>query len=231
MAVKFNEMVLRARSLAAPVGARLAMVADACKIHHPEYDAEIDRLVARLKAAEAGGGAPKDGEMITDFLLPDQFGRLWRLDRLRQRGPVIIAFHRGEWCEFCQVNMVSLAQAHPRIVEAGASLVTVAPQRAPFAKRQIEVAEATFPMLSDAGGAYAASLNLVVAIGEKVRAHMARFGIDLSETNGDEGLFLPIPATFVVAPDGRVIARHVDPDPRRRMDVDAMLQAVAAVGR
>jgi peroxiredoxin len=38
---------------------------------------------------------------------------------------------------------------------------------------------------------------------------------------------LPIPATFVVGADGIVKARHIDPDYRKRMDVEAILAAVS----
>jgi len=37
---------------------------------------------------------------------------------------------------------------------------------------------------------------------------------------------LPIPATFVVGTDGLIKARFVDPDYRRRMDIDEMLAAL-----
>ena len=37
---------------------------------------------------------------------------------------------------------------------------------------------------------------------------------------------LPIPATFVVAPDGYVNARFIDPDFRRRMAVEELLEAL-----
>jgi peroxiredoxin len=39
---------------------------------------------------------------------------------------------------------------------------------------------------------------------------------------------LPIPATFVVGRDGRVAARFVDPDYRKRMAVEDMLDAIKA---
>jgi peroxiredoxin len=37
---------------------------------------------------------------------------------------------------------------------------------------------------------------------------------------------LPIPATFVVGTDGRIKARFVDPDYRKRMTVEALLTAL-----
>jgi len=38
----------------------------------------------------------------------------------------------------------------------------------------------------------------------------------------------PIPATFVVGRDGRIKTRFVDPDYRKRMAIDDMLQALEA---
>jgi hypothetical protein len=37
---------------------------------------------------------------------------------------------------------------------------------------------------------------------------------------------LPIPATFVVGTDGLIKARFIDPDYRKRMDLDELLAAL-----
>jgi hypothetical protein len=37
---------------------------------------------------------------------------------------------------------------------------------------------------------------------------------------------LPIPATFVVGKDGRIKARFVDPDYRKRAAIDALIDAL-----
>ncbi len=41
---------------------------------------------------------------------------------------------------------------------------------------------------------------------------------------------LPIPATFVVGTDGVIKARHVDPDYRRRMEIDDLLATLKSAG-
>jgi peroxiredoxin len=38
---------------------------------------------------------------------------------------------------------------------------------------------------------------------------------------------VPLPATFVVGRDGRIVARFVDPDFRRRMEIEEILKAIA----
>jgi peroxiredoxin len=48
-------------------------------------------------------------------------------------------------------------------------------------------------------------------------------GLHLDSIQGNDGWFVPLPATFVIAPDGTVASRHVDPDFRLRMEIDEIL--------
>jgi peroxiredoxin len=57
---------------------------------------------------------------------------------------------------------------------------------------------------------------------------MADFGRKLPEYQGNDAWMLPIPATFIVGTDGRVDARFVDPDYRKRMAIEDMLAALRA---
>lgn len=52
---------------------------------------------------------------------------------------------------------------------------------------------------------------------------IASSGLDIPDYQGTEGWIMPIPAVFVVGADGRVIARHVDPDYRSRMELSDVL--------
>ncbi len=56
-----------------------------------------------------------------------------------------------------------------------------------------------------------------------------RTGRNVPSFQGGGDWVLPIPAVFVIGADGIVAVRHVDPDYRRRMDLDALLAAVARV--
>ena len=47
---------------------------------------------------------------------------------------------------------------------------------------------------------------------------------------GSDGWFVPLPATFVVGRGGRVVARHVDPDFRQRMEIEEILKALRQAG-
>jgi peroxiredoxin len=72
------------------------------------------------------------------------------------------------------------------------------------------------------------SLNLAIWVGPALERMMADFGRKLPEYQGNDAWMLPIPATFIVGTDGRVDARFVDPDYRKRMAIEDMLAALRA---
>ena len=53
-------------------------------------------------------------------------------------------------------------------------------------------------------------------------------GLDLSVYQTRAAWILPIPATFVLDSRGVIVARHVDPDYRRRMEIDELVAAFEA---
>ena len=55
---------------------------------------------------------------------------------------------------------------------------------------------------------------------------MQEIGRDLPRYQGNESWMLPIPATFVVGQDGRIKARFIDPDYRKRMAVEELIEAM-----
>jgi peroxiredoxin len=57
---------------------------------------------------------------------------------------------------------------------------------------------------------------------------LSSFGRFLPDYQGNDTWMLPIPATFVVGRDGRVTARFVDPDFRRRISVEQLIAALEA---
>jgi len=89
-------------------------------------------------------------------------------------------------------------------------------------------AEADFHVLTDMDNGYAMSLNLVFWVGEEMRNFMSTAGLDLAEYQGNDSWMVPVPATFVVDRGGRVKARFVDPDYRKRMTIESILDALVS---
>lgn len=214
------------RDMDAPLNERLQLFADASRALRPEAQAAVDRLVDRLKAHEAGATAPGPGDPMPPFTLPDETGRLMSLEHLIRSGPAALAFHRGHWCPYCRINSKALSDVQAQIAAEGASIVAITPEREEFGARLKEDARLRYPVLSDVDNGYALSIGLAIFVGDEVQRVMATSGRDLPRYQGNDAWVLPIPATFVVGQDGRVAARFIDPDYRRRMAVEDLLTAL-----
>jgi peroxiredoxin len=213
--------VVAARAEQVPLGVRLRRIVERVGELAPVYAVAVDRFVARLENVEAGASAPQIGDIMPEFMLPDQDGRMVSLDRLRRDRPAVLVFHRGHWCPYCRLTMAGMAEIETRV--APNTLVAISPERQRYTSALRVDAGAGFPFLSDVGSGYALSLNLAIWVDDAMARLIASSGLDIPEYQGTDGWIMPVPAVFVVGTDGRVIARHVDPDYRRRMELEDVL--------
>jgi len=215
----------RVRDLDVSVAEQLRAFADAGRQGNPDFAAAVDRLVERLRQYGAGESAPEPGDALPPFVLPDDAGRMVSLNELLTQGPVAVTFHRGHWCPYCRININALALAHQEITAEGGQIVAIMPDRQKFIANFRSEAKVPFPILTDMDNGYALSLNLTIWVGAELQKLMEGRR-NIPEFQGNSSWMLPIPATFVVGRDGRIRARFMDPDYRKRMAIADMLAAL-----
>jgi len=210
----------------APLRERMAAFSAAVRQFGLPFAEAYDDLVARIRCGDAGSTAPKVGERMPSFLLPDENGRLLDLRDLLAQGPAVISFNRGHWCEYCAIELNALSRSMSEIAAHGASVTSIMPETEQFTREVATRTGHSFRILSDIDHGYALSLGLVVWLGERVRKLYLSHGLNLARFQNSSSWFVPIPATFVVGRDGRILARHIDPDFRNRMDVEDIIAAL-----
>jgi peroxiredoxin len=220
-----DQAFTRARELDASLGEQLRVFADAARQRQPHFAEAVDRLVERLRRYGAGESAPRPGEPMPTFILPDDTGRLVSLEQLLDQGPIAVTFHRGHWCPYCRININALAQAHGEIAREGGQIVAIMPDRQKFVAELRSQSNVPFPILTDMDNGYALSLNLTIWVGAEMQKLMEPRR-DLPTFQGNSTWMLPIPATFVVGRDGLIRARFIDPDYRKPMAIADMLAAL-----
>ena len=159
-----------------PINTRLAAYATALKAINPDFAEAVERLIVRLRANDCGDGAPDVGDVMPDFALPDDGGRIVRLDELLNKGPTAIMFHRGHWCPYRRINLAVIARHSGDIRGVGGNVVAVTPERQEFAAAFRSDAASPFPVLSDLDNGYALSLNLAIWVGRELEKMMAERG-------------------------------------------------------
>jgi peroxiredoxin len=216
------------RNMEGTLNEQLEAYAAAGREIFPAYGEAVDRLVARIHENGGGENAPRPGDQMPPFILPDVTGKLVSLNSLLETGPVAVMFYRGHWCPYCRLNVGAVIQALDRIKALGGQVVAIMPEVQQFAEKFKAEADAPFPVLTDLDNGYALSLNLAIWLGTEIQRLLSYQ--DMKSFHGNDGWMLPIPATFVVGRDGRVKERFVDPDFRKRMEIDDLIAALKSAG-
>ena len=72
--------------------------------------------------------------------------------------------------------------------------------------------------------AVAERFGIAFELSDKLQEIYVGFGNNLAEKNAGDDWRLPVPATFVIAPDGRIAFADVDADYRHRADPEQVIE-------
>jgi len=168
----------------------------------------------------------KMGDLVPDFTLNNASGKSVSFKSLLAQGKVVISFYRGGWCPYCNLELRALEQSLPQIKALGATLVAISPETPDSSLSTSEKNNLTFEVLSDLKNQIARQFGLVFTLPEELRPIYEQFGIDIPAYNGDRTFELPLPATYVVNTDGKVIHSFVNADYTQRLDPNEILTAL-----
>jgi peroxiredoxin len=190
-----------------------------------ERRAAMERHIAHLSQTGAGARAKRAGDLAPEIVLPDAHGQTFKVATLLAKGPVIVTFYRGGWCPYCNLELRAYQAVLPRIAAAGASLVAISPEKPDDTVSTTEKNALTFPVLSDVGQKVGKAFGLVYSFTDELRTVYDGFKLDIPEKNGaPDDWSLPLSATYVIGPDGRIMFADTSVDYRRRTDpLDVLL--------
>ena len=171
------------------------------------------------------------GAIAPEFVLPDFSGKLVRSTDLLALGPLVVNFFRGRWCPYCVTELEAWRDLYPALRERGALVVGISPQtqrQSDFTAGQHTI---PFPLLTDAGCAVAEKFGLVFTLPAYMQKYYRSILINIPFVNGDQTWKLPMPATYVLSPDGKVLYAEANADFRVRPEPEEVLRALPAFAR
>ena len=195
----------------------------------PEVLTGLGTEVEKLAESGIARHALQVGARAPDFTLPDAHGEPVTLSALLAKGPAVLAFYRGSWCPFCDLQLRAYQAVLGAIRDLGAELVAISPQTPEYALSDVEKKQLTFPVLTDAGNRVAREFKLVFTLSETFRKLQTHFGSVLPKFSGDDSGELPMPGTFVVGRHGVVTFASVDPNWMVRVEPAAILDALRSI--
>ena len=171
-----------------------------------------ERAVAELKGAGIASRILPTGSQAPSFELNDHNGKLISSTELLTKGRLVICFIRGRWCPFCVGQMEAMNLITPEIQQAEANFVAISPQTVQQSYFMHDQHKLRFPLLSDAGNVVAHRFGVGYKVPDYQQALYKSVFINLPHTNGDVSWELPIPATFILDRDGKVLYASANED-------------------
>jgi len=183
----------------------------------------IEATTQRLRDSHLTERALQPGQTITDFDLPDQTGRLVSSAGLRRSGSLLILFYRGTWCPFCNLTVQAYQERQQAFQERGVTLVAISPQTPDNSLTLEQKHSLRFPLLSDHGNVVARQFGIVFRMDSALRQVQEQFGVDIPAYNGEDSFELPLPGTFLVSREGKVLKSFVEADYMKRLEPETAI--------
>lgn len=160
------------------------------------------------------------GDSVPNFTAKDIHDSTYSLNESLKTGPVVVIFIRGQWCPFCNKHLAAIQKSLPQIYAKNASVVVISPEKSEFIKKSIKKTGAEFTILYDAGYKISDAFDVTFKPDRISRfMYNSMLGANLKETHSDDSERLPVPATYIIGTDGKVVWRHFDPNYKKQSTI------------
>lgn len=164
------------------------------------------------------------GDKAPGFSAESTSGETIVLAEKISKGNVVLIFYRGEWCPVCNRYLSNFQDSLQFIEATGAQVFAITPEIAEYAKKMKGKTGATFSVIPDPSEeilkAYDVLFNVTDAYYQRIES---KLDADIAANNGNESAKLPVPATYIIDKNGKIVFRQFDYNYRNRATVSDIL--------
>lgn len=198
------------------------------KLVQAERMAVGERAVEELFATGIEERILPVGATAPEFALKDSNNKLVRSAELIETGPLVIKFFRGRWCPYCMTELETWRDLYGQIRAHGAVMVAIGPQIQRQSDFMVGQHGLPFPVLADTNNEVAEKFGLVYTVPEYHRNYYLSILVNIPFVNGEKSWRLPLPATYVIGKDRKILYAEAHADFRVRPEPEEALTAVLA---
>lgn len=180
-------------------------------------------------AEEANDVTPAiTGTVIPNATVKSVEGKLVEIKDLVSQKPTVLIFYRGGWCPYCNKHLAELQQIEQKLVDMGYQILAVSPDKPEYLKKSVGKHDLEYTLLSDSPMNLTKAFGLAFKIDDNKIKKYQKAGMDLEKRSGYDHHLLPVPAVYLVNPDGLITFQYVNPDYTTRINADVLLAAAKA---
>lgn len=198
-----------------------------------------ERAVAELFASGVEDRILQVGSLAPIFALQDSIsGKIIQSADLLALGPLVVNFFRGRWCPYCMTELESWRDLNAVVRQHGGLIVGISPQTLRQSDFTVQQHGIPFPLLCDKECAVATQFGVSYMPPEEMQRYYLSILVNIPFINSGRNALaakqsseakewmLPLPATFVIAQDGRIAFAEAHADFRVRPEPEDVLSSL-----
>ncbi len=167
-------------------------------------------------------------EMGTEAYLwnaTNQDGQDVNLKSELEKGPAVLIFYRGKWCPICTKHLSNLQDSLSYIREKNAQVFAISPEKQNRASETRKNTGADFDLIFDEGYVISDAYGVTFTPSDEEREmYNTHLDADLENAHSEGRTDLPVPATYIISQDGKIMWRQFDRDYKVRASVRDILE-------
>lgn len=161
------------------------------------------------------------GNVAPTILGTDQFGRAVNTTELLPEHKILLIFYRGNWCPHCKKHLAKLQDNIEDLSDKNVKVLVVTPEKVEQINKTSKNWNASYSILHDTDNEIMEAYHVAFEVNQgNVPNYFEAVSQKVAENNGADNMVLPVPATYLIGNDGRIIYVQFDPDYKNRSDFD-----------
>lgn len=184
----------------------------------------FEKSIQDIKAKNIENNSLNIGEKFPDFALFNTNNEIIELKELLKKGKVVVAFFRGNWCPYCNIEMKALQENLKNITTKNTTLLAISPQKIDYNEELKHHQNLDFELLTDKDNILAKKLGILFKLQDYTIQTYNSLNINLSEFNDNKNNNeLPVPAVYVIDENHTIIYTFIDSNYMNRLNIEELI--------
>ena len=167
------------------------------------------------------------GNQAPEIIGIDQNGLKINSTEILKNNKILMVFYRGNWCPHCKKHLKSLQDHLNEFAKNGVYVLVVTPETVEKTKETQEKLKTTFSIVHDKDNKIMNDYKVAFEVNkENVPNYFDAITKKIADYNVKNNNVLPVPATYLIGKDGKIIYVQYDPNYKSRSDFGEILESL-----
>jgi len=164
------------------------------------------------------------GEKAPAILAKDQYGNTINSKEILKNKKILLVFYRGNWCPYCRKHLASLQENLNVLHKKNVFVIVVTPEKPAKNLETQDKLKTEFSIIYDADNKIMTAYKVAYKVDKStVTSYYNHVQNKIAQYNDANNNVLPVPATYLVDKNGKIIYVQYNTDHRIRSDIKELI--------